>query len=543
MADTYTPEEIADYAQQLHDKGASPTEIETFVAANAPKSAPAPAPTGIGAIDTALSRARMTDDAMKIANMAKGTGLTGGLGTAGAIVGGAYFGPWGARAGLAAGSMLGNVLGQETSPGYDANQPMLGIKPGEVAMTGATALLPTPSMVNAGAGKYLAQGAKYGAANVVLDNARSLIDTGDISSAGGNIAAFLGGALSPVMAGRMDKNMEGSTPEAQRAAAQVTDKNLKQQQFLDSGYISNPYEMNKGAVTKTATKIARPESQLSAEIIQANQKNTDLKSAQSVAPIDTATGERVVPPVLDKASLQSLENHYAIPYDTLASTDPHAAMLLDKWKKLNSRSNDYYRDGHLNNNAVAKEKAVSLREEADAVFDALKAEARRQNFDMQTFEDARVALAKVNVLKRAANPVTGEVDAHLIKQQQEDGFKLTGELEDIANAVDHNPRALKLASALPPMNDLTSKPGLVKRGIYSLAGSGLGAMVAGHPGMAAGALAGNALAEHSIVGPMVRKALLSSPYQRSSFAQTPMPTYRPDLSAQIARFIAMNAGQ
>jgi len=135
---------------------------------------------------------------------------------------------------------------------------------------------------------------------------------------------------------------------------------------------------------------------------------------------------------------------------------------------------------------------------------------------VQRYRAARQALAKLNDVEAATNLETGHVDPEVLSRIQKNGGKLSGGLEQVAQAHNAMPHAVRSVEKGRQIRDLRAGDATVGRAVLAtgkpvLAGVGLGGAVAGGPGAAAGAVAGLAF-------PWATRKLMSSPQWQRAMA-------------------------
>lgn len=176
---------------------------------------------------------------------AKSILLQGGFGTAGAIAGsiipgaGTYIG-----GGLGAG--LGNILDQETSPGYDANKPGLGIKKGQVLAATAAGAIPA-APIGSSIVKTLASNAiRQGAGGLAAKAIETGVDEGRLPTAQEAILA----STIPAVAGAGTALAQSLNPATKAALAQANKAVAGKQAVLDKA-MAEGFKVQPSSVNKT----------------------------------------------------------------------------------------------------------------------------------------------------------------------------------------------------------------------------------------------------------------------------------------------------
>jgi len=160
-----------------------------------------PVPTGWGGT-------MMVNPSGGVVQAVKNAGIEGSMAAAGQALG-APLGPLGVGFGGSVLGGIGNAIGQLTTPSKDFSW-------GEVGGALATDWLPGASLAKAGGKQLLKEGAKYGAANVLGANIKSLGETGKLASPTEDALAAGGGVISPFLGKAFD---QGLTAGATRTAA------------------------------------------------------------------------------------------------------------------------------------------------------------------------------------------------------------------------------------------------------------------------------------------------------------------------------------
>jgi hypothetical protein len=143
---------------------------------------------------------------------------------------------------------------------------------------------------------------------------------------------------------------------------------------------------------------------------------------------------------------------------------------------------------------------------------------------IQDLRDARQLIAKTYSVERALGP-SGRVNAHDLAAQLKKGKPLSGELETIAKTASAFRDATRSADNMGSVNPLSA--------VDAVSGSMLGGLTAAATGNPMGLLAGGA----PLLRPLVRGAMLTSPYQK---AMVNPQSYSPGLAYTLPDSLAWN---
>ena len=185
--------------------------------------------------------------------------------------------------------------------------------------------------------------------------------------------------------------------------------------------------------------------------------------------------------------------------DSLKSPQFDASSAVEKIKQLRTQADDAFRTGNTDVAKAAK-KAAGIME--DALEDHLKTIG---NPDLlKNFRDARQLIAKTYTVEKAANTVTGTVDAKKLAAQLQKGKPLSGELKDIAEFSARFPKATQTTEVMGSLPQFSP--------LDYMAGVG-GTLATQNPALLAAA-AGR---------PVLRELALSAPIQNRLVQQSPRP--------------------
>lgn len=193
--------------------------------------------------------------------------------------------------------------------------------------------------------------------------------------------------------------------------------------------------------------------------------------------------------------------------DSLKSPSFDASSAVEKIKQLRTQADDAFRAGNTDVARAAK-KASSIME--DALEAHLKTVGSPEALDK--FKEARQLIAKTYTVEKAANTVTGTVDAKKLASQLQRGKPLSGELKDVAEFSARFPKATQTTEAMGSLPQFSP--------LDYMAGVG-GSIATQNPALLAAA-AGR---------PVLRELALSSPVQNRLVQRTPRP------SSELARLL------
>jgi len=157
---------------------------------------------------------------------------------------------------------------------------------------------------------------------------------------------------------------------------------------------------------------------------------------------------------------------------------------------------------------------MAQREAADAIDDLIERNIARQTGSstdlVQKYRAARQLIAKSHDVEAATNTATGEVDARAIAKLADKGKPLTGDLDTIAKVANAFPKAVQSPEAFGGVEDFS---------VLDFGAAGAAAM----GGAAAGGPVGAAAGLAPLTRPVVRRAILSEPFQDLLTAGKPPP--------------------
>lgn len=425
------------------------------------------------------------------ASTAPAAGMINTIGTgAGMTVGGLAGGGLGAMAGAALGRYAAGQLNSAIGAGPPATK-------GEIAGSAVTALGggPIAAPLTSMAGGTL-QSVWDGKG---VPSAKQLA----IMAAGGEAAALLPKAIGT---------------SAGPTGSQVTrDATLAEGQA--AGYVLPPNEINPSLANNVGGSVAGKADLKAASKIK-NQQTTNTLAAQAIG-LDPA--QPITP-----AAIQSVKDAANKAYAQVAALSPEAAGTLEDLKQARFDSKANFQFYARNGDPAVLKTAQQASQDAQAAEQLLEQEAAKTGDQplVDNLRQARVTLAKANVVDTALNEATGNISAPMIGRMFDKGMPLTGELGTIG----------KFQQAFPLYTgeaEGTAMPGVSKLSIPEAVGAAyIGHEKFGAPGLAAGIL--------PFTPPIARAAMLSSPYQR--FFGRPVYSQPPSgLAANLARFAGQQA--
>lgn len=467
------------------------------------------------------------------ANLTKGTILQGGGATVGAIAG-SPLGPLGVAGGALLGGIIGNVLHQETSPGYDVSKPGLGIKKGEALASGLVSAIPGGASAEGGILTLGKEALKQGGGGVLAKNIETGIDEGRLATGKENALA----ATIPALGGALAQKAQSLAPEAQAALNAV--KPVEQQSYeagkklglvTTNGAGKPPAVMANLASTKNQPKINE-----AAAVDLGLPKDTEITASvldgvrkQASAPY--ADVEAIAKDAAQKsADIRKTRFTATNPHDLaiqmndpktvaeLAPLDIQAAADINGLRKARDAAKDgfsaYKRSGDPKALEAAQNALESSRKLEDQIEQAAQSAGKPEL--VKQLAEARQRIAKTYDYEQALNSSTGDISAPVLGAMlnRTPPRPLSGNAKAIADFHNAFPFAMKEgASVMSP--GVTRAEGMTTL-LSTLSGAGAGAAT-GHPGV--GALAGLL----PLTGPLKRQIVLSGPYQ-SAFPRYPEST-------------------
>lgn len=537
----------------LKEKGvAVEKKPEVVSPSDSPESKAGRPSTGMRDPRTGLPMVRDFEGIPSRLNFTKGAALQGGYSAAGAILGQALIPIPGAGAliGAGLGGALGNILHQETSPGFEKK----GIKKGEVLASGLVSAIPGGSSASGAIVPVLKEGAKQAVGGVLAKNIETGIDEGRFATGREDALAAAGG----ILAGTTGQKLQSLSLPAQNALAAT--KSVEQQSH-DAG-------RKIGLVTTNAA--GKPPAVMANLASTKNQPKINEAAAVDLGlPKETEITETV---------LRGLRDKYAAPYgevEAIASgaarkaaeirkarftaTDPHelqiqmndpktvaelapldiqAAADVNAWRQANKDANkgfSAYKVSKDPKTLEAAENSLELARKLEDQIDQAAIASGRPNLTDRLLE-AKRTIAKTHDYGRALNDSNADISAPILGRMLDQGRPLSGNAKAIADFNNAFPFATREgATVMAP--GVTRAEGMTTL-LSTLSGAGAG-QAAGHPGI--GALAGLL----PLTGPIKRQVLLSKPYQAvfKKYQDAQIPLGALDEKAIAARLLSQAAGQ
>lgn len=442
----------------------------------------------------------------------KNMGFEGGLATAGQIIGAPFEEVGGIHALGAAGAIAGNALSQYTTPGKKFSVP-------EMLAAGPMGAVPGAPMAKAGLGQLLTQGVKYGAANVIGANIKSIGEGNGAASPIADAVAFGAGAIGAPISKFLDSGSMANAASTKAGQDSVRRETLKAGQEL--GLVIPPSAVNPNIINDSLQSLAGKAATAQESIIRNQPKinaavrtEIGLPESAPLSPIAINT-QRVAPNLV---------------YEQIGKSSQQARDFLDQFKQSTSDANDLfaaYRSANIKDPSILAQ-ARAKQAEAEIFKGALKTVVPKPLYDQ--FDAARVQLAKIGMVDRAVRLGDGNVDAKVFGDALEAGEKLTGNLLKIGRFQSAFGRYVKEAATTPPSGVDYLK--LLAKG--GMAGA---AIAKGEPSLAVAAPLGLYAAERG-----ARAGILSPGYQ-SRLAQPFYGAGLEDAPAAVSRLSAAKAGR
>lgn len=373
-----------------------------------------------------------------------------------------------------------------------------------------------------------ASGAPYGPGGMALGALSGVVGEG-VTQLTGNPAygALAGTAVYPA-ANAVGGAARRGVVAAEKLKSQKTPMLNTLDEVRRAGYVVPPADSNPTFVNRLLTAIGgktptRQEASMRNEPTTANLVRKEIKAPADM-PIDEAAlanlADQRAKPYRDVADLGALPpprtlsriNPSRNPYPLIGETPPVAAELLRDWKDANSKTKAYWKEYDRNNTVASQEKAVASKQRADMLAAKIEEAAVFHNKPelVDQLREARVDLAKIGSVERAANLDRGEVNALSLSAARHRGVPLTGELETIAKMGNAYPQAVQSPRQIgaPSGNTFASYLGT---GIGGAVGSGAGFLSGGPVGASIGGAIGGITGASAPA--LARKILMSKMYQ------------------------------
>lgn len=419
---------------------------------------------------------------------------------------------------------------------------------GKIIAAAISGAVPGVSMAKAGAGQVAKEGAKYAAGELAAKTAETVIDQGELPSAGEAVGAVAGGAGGAALGRVMS-----------RVAAKTSDQalnELRDQSFRDVrkwGIVVPPSEMGKGSdtVASIAGKAATTQ-----EAAKRNQFGWQMAAREELG-----LGAEALP--IRKSELEAIRDAEGAPYRKIQDiregavaeleqrlaalskeADPHAAAMafdtpetraeletlttlaaadVDALKE-SRKAMQRHRKDFFSGNPEAYEPWQKAKAQSEALENAIeKAAAIIPDKALPAqLKAARQKIAKTYSVENSLNPGNGFVDPAEFGRQLMNGEPLSGNLEKIAKFQLAFRREAVEAGRVPA-------PGVGNLGAQLSTGMASQGDAPGMIGAVVNATAGRA-ARPFLLSDMVQNDLLN-PVERQNFA------------AVMARYLAENEAE
>lgn len=478
----------------------------------------------------------------------------GGAG-AGAIAG-SPLGPPGIVGGAIIGGLTGNLLEQETRPGYDVSKPLLGIKPGEAAGAALSSAVLPGTPVSAGLTSLLKEGSKQAALGLASKALETGIDEGRLPT--GKEAAL--STIIPALGGVLGQKITEASPAAEKALAAANAAKPIEQQSFEAGQ-------------KIGLKAANAEGK--APAVMANllsKKNQPKINEASATDLGLPKDTEITPDVLKTirkdegapyGEIESLASAAKAKADQIrkerfTATDPHelavqmndpktvaelgpldiqAAADVDGLRKARKEASDGFFSYKRSGDPKALESAQAALERSHKLEDQIDQAAQVAGKPdlVDRLAASRQRIAKTYDYEQALNSSNADISAPVLGRLLDKGRPLSGNAKAIADFNNAFPYATKEgASVMAP--GVTRAEGMTAL-LSMLSGIGAGTAT-GHTAL--GALAGAA----PLFGPLKRQIVTSDAYQKIFQKYSPTEVAIPrDLKSMALQEAAQAAGQ
>lgn len=439
---------------------------------------------------------------------------------------------------------IGGVIGEVAAEINEGKKPSFG-KMLSAFISGA---IPGASLVKEGGKAVLREGAKYATGELAAKTAETLVDEGELPSAGEAAGAAAGGFGGATLAKVLSRAGSKTADEALNAMRDQTFRDVR-----EFGIVVPPSELGRGSdlVSSVAGKAATTQ-----EAAKRNQFGW-----QKAVREDLGLGKEALP--ISKAQLKTIREEAAAPYREIETihteakkqleerltaiaknSDPHAMEMaleepamkeslsilttlaaadVNALKKTRKTMQDA-RTAFFNGNPGAYETWQKAKADSEALETAIEraAASLKDGTLLSRLKESRQKIAKTYSVEDALNPGNGFVDPVAFGRQLVNGEPLSGNLEKIAKFQLAFRREAVEAGRVPA-------PGVGNLGAQLSTGMASQGDAPGVIGAVVNATAGRA-ARPFLLSDMVQGAMLN-PVERQNFA------------AVMARYLAENEAE
>ncbi len=401
-------------------------------------------------IEAAVSATPQGAALMKLGPSVAGMGVEAGMTTLGQGIG-ANPAAVAATRGLSIpiGGAIGAGLGYEGARRIEGRPFELG----RFATTVGMGAIPGGPVATQAAKQLLGSGLTQGAINTVLGNVQSLVDRGEILSAGENAIAFGSGAVSPALGKAIGKVFGGKAVKAPLTEQEQMAKEAKRifSSARKSGLKIAPAELGRGNATET--------------FIAGKETTDNIISAQNAGKFQQMARKDIgLPPTSEAITEVDITNQrkaFEAPFEAAKSVSPEASDMVDSITLNRNKARRLYNQVKANAPG-AHEQWLQVKDEIRAGEQLLEGElqAKGKKELAAAIKDGRVKLAKLGAIQDTFNKSTGVVDPQeLAKLYNIDRFEnsLTGNLKTIADFANAFPNAAKPVG-FSPVNQMRGSP-------------------------------------------------------------------------------------
>lgn len=291
-------------------------------------------------------------------------------------------------------------------------------------------------------------------------------------------------------------------------------RNQTMREATDAGYVAPPSELATGPVSRavlSGVEGLTGRQALQSEAAAANQAVTTAGARQNAA--IPGRGQIEAADIAD-----AIAPHVAV-YEQARAVSPRANAAVEGWRDANAEAKAQRLYYQRSANPEAQRAATAAQTRADAYARVVEREAvaAGQPELVTQLRAARVSLGRIGSVERALNESTGEVSAQRLRQQQDAGAPLGGELATAAG-LSRATRNRMTADTQPVATAASASPETAI----------LAAMLRG----------GAALTGIPIARWLGRRALLSRPAQLAARPGNPLPPLTRAEQMQRAALIA-----
>lgn len=407
------------------------------------------------------------------------------------------------------GGLLGNVAGQLTTPGKDFSI-------GEAGGAFVAGTVPGASVAKAGGKELVKAGAKAAAMNYGAKATETVMDRGELPTAGESAMAVGAGLAAPVVSKATNKFLPESVP-----VARPIDPHLAKRDFVLKKWRSAGGKIDPGAVDKGIPVV---------DMIAGKEGTRQMASVDNQRVINRLLREDIGlkgDGAIGVKTLDLVREEAGIAYQRVANLSKQAASDLDNLGKARSKARELgeaYKQ--TNGNTELREQWVAAKEIAQGIEDLVEQHAIKSGRPqlIKDLKKARETIAKSYEIEAALNNGNDWVDAGAIASNY-NGRNMTGNLQLVAEAASAFPQYLVEPSRI-------GAPGVSRLGAYS-----------GAQALATGSPAGAAAFTLPLFGKPARRYLLGKEVQDRVAGINQTAKQAEKVAAAMARLGIMSAGR